>query len=53
MTLKNLAEEESVKVSLGWEDAFCRSKWSVGVIQIAAGLLCIWPPSLLGEITRL
>ena len=30
-------EEESVKVRLRREDAHCRSKWSVGVNQIAAG----------------
>ena len=28
------AEEESVKVDLRTEDAFCQSKWSVGVDQI-------------------
>ena len=31
-------EEESVKVGLIREDAPCRSKWSVGINQIAAGL---------------
>ena len=30
-------EEESVKVRLRREDSHCRSKWSVGVNQIAAG----------------
>ena len=31
-------DEESVKVGLRREDSFCRSKWSVGINQIAAGL---------------
>ena len=31
-------EAESMKVGLRREDAFCRSKWSFGVNQIAAGL---------------
>ena len=31
-------EEESVKVGLRREDAFCRTRWSDGVNQIAAGL---------------
>ena len=31
-------EEESVKVGLRREDALCRSKWSVGITQIVAGL---------------
>ena len=31
-------EEESVKVGLRTVDAFCQSKWSVGVNQVAAGL---------------
>ena len=38
MTWKTLVEEESVKVGLRREDALCRSWWSVGVHQIAAGL---------------
>ena len=37
-TWKRQVEEESVKVSLRREDAHCRSKWSVGISQIAAGL---------------
>ena len=37
-TWKNQVEEESVKVGVRREDALCRSKWSVGVNQIAAGL---------------
>ena len=37
-TLKKQTEEESVKVGLRREDAHCRSKWSVGVNKIAAGL---------------
>ena len=35
---KKQAEEESVKVGLIREDAHCRSKWSVGINEIAAGL---------------
>ena len=37
-TWKQQVEEESVKVGLRKEDALCRSKWSVGVNQIDAGL---------------
>ena len=37
-TWKNLVEEESVMVGLRMENAFCRSKWSVGVNHITAGL---------------
>ena len=37
-TWKKQVEEESVKVGLRREDALCRSKWNVGVNQIAAGL---------------
>ena len=37
-TWERQVEEESVKVGLRREDALCRSKWSVGVNQIAAGL---------------
>ena len=37
-TWKRQVEEESVKVGLKMEDVFCRSKWSVGVSMIAAGL---------------
>ena len=36
--LKKQVEEESMKVGLKRKDAFCRSKWSVGVKQIASGL---------------
>ena len=32
------AEEENVNVDLRREDALCRSKWSVGIKQIAAGM---------------
>ena len=35
---KKQVEEESVKVGLRKEDVLCRSKWSDGVNQIAAGL---------------
>ena len=37
-TWKKQVEEESVKVGLKREDALCRSKWCVGINQIAAGL---------------
>ena len=37
-TLKKQVEEESVKIGLRREDAHYRSKWSVGVYQISAGL---------------
>ena len=36
--MKKQVEEESMKVGLRREDALCRSKWSVGVNKIAAGL---------------
>ena len=36
-TLKKQVEEESVKVGLRMEYALCRSKWSVDIMQIAAG----------------
>ena len=34
-TWKKQVEEESVKVGLRREDAFCRSMWCVGINQIA------------------
>ena len=37
-TWKKQVEEESVKIGLRRKDALCRSNWSVGVIQISAGL---------------
>ena len=37
-TWKKQVEEESVKIGLRREDGLCRSKWSVGVSHIAAGL---------------
>ena len=37
-TWKMQVDEESVKVGLRREDSLCRSKWSVGVDEIAAGL---------------
>ena len=37
-TWKEQDEEGSVKAGLRMEDALCRSKWSVGVIPIAAGM---------------
>ena len=37
-TWRMQVEEESVKVGLRREDTVCRSKWSVGVLQIAVGL---------------
>ena len=36
--MEKQVEEESVKIDSRREDALCRSKWSVGVNQIAAGL---------------
>ena len=38
ITLKKHVEEESSMVDLRREDALCRSKWSVGVNEIAAWL---------------
>ena len=35
---KKQVEEESARVGLRRKDALCRSKWSVDVNQIAAGL---------------
>ena len=46
MTRKKQAGKESVKVGLRSEDELSRSKWSVGINQIVAGLRWIWPPSL-------
>ena len=40
-----------MKIGLRREDALCRSKWSVGIDHIAAGLRIIWPPSLVGDTT--
>ena len=37
-TWKRQVEEESAKVGLRRKDALCRSKWSVGVKEIATGL---------------
>ena len=37
-TWKMQVEEKSVNSGLRREDALCRSRWSVGVDQIAAGL---------------
>ena len=36
-TLEKQVEEESEKAGLRREDVLCRSKWSAGVNQIAAG----------------
>ena len=36
--MEKAEREESVKVGMRREDVLCQSKWSVGVIQIAAGL---------------
>ena len=49
MTWKKQVEEESMKVGLRRKFALCRSKWSVGINKIAAGLQRIWPPSLIGD----
>ena len=38
ITWMKQVEEESVKVGLRRKNALCRSKWSVGVDLIAAGL---------------
>ena len=51
-TWRKQAEEESVNAGLRSKNAFCRSKWSVGVNQIAAGLRRIWPPSLVGDTNK-
>ena len=37
-TWKKQVEDESMKVGLRRKDALCRSKWSVSVNKIAAGL---------------
>ena len=37
-TQKRQVKGESVKVGMRMEDTLCRSKWIVGVNQIAAGL---------------
>ena len=50
-TWEKQVEEEGVKVGLRMEDALCRSKWSVGVNQIAAWIRLIQPPSLVGDST--
>ena len=36
--MKKQVEEESIKAGLRRKDTLCRSKWSVGVGKIAAGL---------------
>ena len=41
-----------MRVVLRREDALCRSKWSVGINQIAAGLRWVWPLSLVGDSVR-
>ena len=48
-TWKIKVEEEIVMVGLRREDVLCRSKWSVGISQMAAGLRRIWPLSLVGD----
>ena len=50
-TWKKQVEEESENVALRRENEFYRSKWSVGVNQIAARLMCIWLPSLVEDTT--
>ena len=37
-TCNKQVEDECVKVGLRREDAFCQSRWNVGVNQIVAGL---------------
>ena len=39
-------DSQKSKFGLRMEDALCRTRWSVIISQIAAGLRCIWPPSL-------
>ena len=51
-TWKKQIEEDSVKVDLRRKYELCRSKWSVGVNLVAAGLSCIWLPSLVWDTTR-
>ena len=41
-----------MKVGLKRQDGLCRSKLSVDVNQIAAGLISIWPPSLVDGTAR-
>ena len=41
-----------MKVGLRREDPLFRSKWSVGISQIAAGLRRIWPLSVVEGTTR-
>ena len=38
MSWKKQVEEESMKVGLSREDTLYPSRWSVGVVQVAAGL---------------
>ena len=47
-TWKKQVEEESMKVGLRMEDVLCQSIWCVDINRVAAGLMCIWPPSLVG-----
>ena len=51
-TWKRQVEEESMKVGLRMNDALRRSKWSVGINKIDAGLWQIWPPSPFGDTNR-
>ena len=38
MDMEKISWEEIMKVGLKSKDALCRSKWSVGVSKIVAGL---------------
>ena len=51
-TWKRQIEEESEKDCFTMHDVICRSKWSVDVNQIVAGLRSMWPASLVGNTTR-
>ena len=50
--MKKQVVEESMKGGLRRKGALCRTKWSVDVNKIAAGLRRIWPPSLFWDNTR-
>ena len=43
-------EKERVKIALRRKYALCRSNWSNGVNQTAAGVR--WPPSFVGDTIR-
>ena len=47
--MEEAGEKESLKISLSREDSLCRSRWIVGIDQIASGL--IRPSSFVGDTT--